>query len=306
MFPPRYLFASLALVLALGAMTGCAAEGSSGKPQVVASFYPLQYVAERIVGGHAEVSNLTKPGAEPHDLELTPRQTATLTSASVVFHEKGLQPAMDEAIANDRPDHVVDAAEVVGLHHAEDDQAHEDGADHDHQGADPHFWLDPTRLADVGDALAGRLGELDPDGADTYRQNAAALREDLDVLDREMTDGLSGCTVDVLVTSHDAFGYLADRYGFEVVGISGISPSAEPSAEQLARISRLVSERRVTTVYTETLVDPAVAETVASEAGVATAGLDPLEGLTDESDGDDYLAVMRANLATLQEGQSCS
>ena len=121
-----------------------------------------------------------------------------------------------------------------------------------------------------------------------------------------MSAGLGSCAVDTLVTSHDAFGYLADRYGLEVVGISGLSPSSEPSADQLAEISSLVAERGVTTVYTETLVDPSIAETVASEAGVRTAVLDPLEGLTDESAGDDYLSVMRANLATLQEGQSCS
>ncbi len=121
-----------------------------------------------------------------------------------------------------------------------------------------------------------------------------------------MQQGLADCAVTTLVTSHDAFGYLADRYGLEVVGISGLSPSAEPSAASLAEISTLVRERGVTTVYTETLVDPAVAETVAQEAGVRTAVLDPLEGLTDESAGSDHLEVMRANLATLQEGQGCA
>jgi zinc transport system substrate-binding protein len=121
-----------------------------------------------------------------------------------------------------------------------------------------------------------------------------------------MQAGLADCAVDTLVTSHDAFGYLADRYGLEVVGISGLSPSAEPDPAQLAEITALVQERGVSTVYTETLVDPAVAETVAEEAGVQTAVLDPLEGLTDESAGSDYLEVMRANLATLQEGQSCA
>jgi zinc transport system substrate-binding protein len=181
-----------------------------------------------------------------------------------------------------------------------EEHAHEDGA------VDPHFWLDPVRLASVGDALADRLTEADPDGAATYEQNAAALRTDLEALDAEMQAGLAGCAVGTLVTGHDAFGYLGDRYGLEVVGISGLSPSAEPSPAAQAEIAELVRERGITTVYTETLVDPAVAETVASEAGVRTAVLDPIEGLTDESAGSDYLEVMRANLATLQEGQSCS
>ena len=157
----------------------------------------------------------------------------------------------------------------------------------------------------VGDALAGRLGELDPDNAATFERNAAALRADLEGLDAEMQAALDGCQVDTLVTSHDAFGYLGDRYGFEVVGVSGLSPSQEPDPAGLAEIAQLVEQRGVTTVYTETLVDPAVAETVASEAGVETAVLDPLEGLTDESAGEDYLEVMRANLAALAEGQVC-
>jgi len=112
--------------------------------------------------------------------------------------------------------------------------------------------------------------------------------------------------VTTMVTAHDAFGYLGERYGLEVVGITGLSPSAEPGAAQLAEISTLVREQGVTTVYTETLVDPAVAETVAREAGVQTAVLDPIEGLTDGSAGSDYLEVMRADLATLRAGQSCA
>src|SRR5688572_9135657 len=98
------------LVLAAGAITGCTPAQDSGQPEVVASFYPLQFVAERVVGDHAEVTNLTDPGVEPHDVELSPRQTAKVSSASVVFHEKGLQPAVDQVISNDRPDHVVDVA----------------------------------------------------------------------------------------------------------------------------------------------------------------------------------------------------
>ena len=195
--------------------------------------------------------------------------------------------------------------------HAHEGETAEEQAAHAEEGeegeaTDPHFWLDPVRLASVGDALADRLTEADPDGAATYEQDAAALRTDLEALDAEMQAGLAGCAVDTLVTGHDAFGYLGDRYGLEVVGISGLSPSAEPSPAAQAEISELVRERGVATVYTETLVDPAVAETVASEAGVRTAVLDPLEGLTDESAGSDYLEVMRANLATLQEGQSCA
>ncbi|MGY1707012.1 metal ABC transporter substrate-binding protein [Geodermatophilus sp. SYSU D00697] len=294
---------------------GGAAEGQDALT-VVAGFYPLQWATERVGGDRVDVSSLTQPGAEPHDLELTPQDVAAVAEADLVVHLSGFQPALDEAADSEAADHSWDAGQAADLsrtaeehshegeaeEHAEEDEHAEEGG----EAVDPHFWLDPTRLAAVGDALADRLAEVDPDGAATYEQNATALRADLEALDGEMTAGLANCQVDTLVTSHDAFGYLADRYGLEVVGISGLSPSQEPSPAQLAEISTLVRERGVTTVYTETLVDPAVADTVADEAGVRTAVLDPLEGLSDESAGADYLSVMRANLSTLQEGQSCS
>jgi len=307
-------FASAALLLA-----GCgdAARSADDGLTVVAGFYPLEWAAERVGGDRIEVSSLTPPGAEAHDLELTPQEVGAVSEADLLVYLEGFQPALDEAAGAEAGDSAWDAGTAADLvagdsaHEGEGEDAHEgeedapEGEEGDPEAVDPHFWLDPTRLAAVGDALAGRLTELDPDGAATYEENAAALRADLEALDTEIRDALAGCTVGTLVTAHDAFGYLAARYGLEVVGISGLSPSQEPDPAQLAEISTLVRERGVTTVYTETLVDHDVAETVAEEAGVATVVLDPLEGLTDESAGSDYLEVMRANLGTLQQGQSC-
>lgn len=299
-----------ALLLTAGCGSDDTGDGGDG-PQVLAGFYPLEWAAERIGGDRVSVEALTPPGGEPHDLELTPRDVAAVEEADLLVYLRGFQPALDEAAGSAGGDSTWDVADAVDLmageHEDEGTDEHEEEGGHEHEdgAVDPHFWLDPLRLADAGDALADRLTELDPEGADTYEANASALRTDLEALDAEMNTGLGSCAVDTLVTAHDAFGYLAERYGLEVVGINGLSPSQEPSPAQLAAISRLVAERGVTTVYTEALVDPAVAETVAAEAGVRTAVLDPVEGLTDESAGDDYLEVMRANLATLQEGQSC-
>lgn len=303
--------AAVAVTSAAALLTGCGAdEGSgteSGRLTVLAGFYPLEWTAARVGGGLVSVSSLTPPGAEAHDVELAPQDVAAVSEADLLVYLDGFQPALDEAARSEGSDHAWEAGQAADLlagpapvDPADGERAEDDAA------VDPHFWLDPTRLASVGDALAERLTEVDPDNAATYEENAAALRADLEELDREIQTALSSCTVSTLVTGHDAFGYLGDRYGLEVVGISGLSPSQEPSASQLAELATLVRERGVTTVYTETLVDPAVAETVAEEAGARTAVLDPIEGLTDESQGEDYLQVMRANLATLQEGQSCS
>ena len=314
--------AALTATALLGA--GCSAEGgdsaADGDVTVLAGFYPLEWTAARVGGERVSVSSLTPAGAEAHDLELAPRDVAAVGEADLLVYLEGFQPALDEAADSEAGNGAWDAgqaAELVegaaheheGEEHAQEEHEGEEehaGEEHADEAVDPHFWLDPTRLAAVGDALADRLAELDPDGAATYEENAATLRADLEALDAEFRTGLADCAVDTLVTSHDAFGYLGERYGLEVIGISGLSPSQEPSAAQQAEIADLVRERGITTVYTETLVDPAVAATVAEEAGVQVAVLDPIEGLTDESAGEDYVQVMRTNLATLQEGQSCS
>jgi zinc transport system substrate-binding protein len=304
----RLLAGTAATALAL---TGCGAAGAGDGEglQVVAGFYPLEWTAQRVGGDLVEVASLTPPGAEAHDLELAPQDVGAIADADLLVHLAGFQPAVDEAAAAEAGDAAWDAGSAADLVPAAEPHGHEDDAaaeEHADEAFDPHFWLDPTRLAAVGDALAGRLAEIDPENAATYEANAADLRADLEALDGEIADALADCRVDTLVTSHEAFGYLGDRYGLEVVGISGISPSQEPDPAALAEISELVEQRGVTTVYTETLVDPAVAETVAAEAGVDTAVLDPVEGLTDASDGDDYVEVMRANAATLAEGQACA
>jgi zinc transport system substrate-binding protein len=316
------LTAATTAVLLLSACGGAADGSDEDGVTVVAGFYPLEWAAARVGGEMIEVSSLTPPGAEAHDLELTPQDVAAVGSADLVVVLEGFQPAVDEAAAVEAGDRAWDAGQVADLsltadehgdEHGDEGEEHEgeehEGEEEDHAdeaAADPHFWLDPMRLAAVGDALAERLAEIEPDAADTFERNAADLRADLEQLDQEIETGLADCDVRTLVTAHDAFGYFADRYGLEVHGISGLSPSQEPEPAQLAEIADLVEREDVTTVYTEILVDPAVAETVAAEAGVRTAVLDPVEGLTDASEGEDYLAVMRANLVTLREGQSCA
>jgi zinc transport system substrate-binding protein len=269
---------------------------------VVASFYPLQYVADRVVGDHAEVTNLTAPGVEPHDVELSPRQTADVSSASIVFHQKGLQPAVDQAISNDRPDHVVDAADVVDLHQS-DETGHEGG--HDHEGTDPHFWLDPTLLGQAAAAFTETMTQADPDHAADFRANNARLQADLEQLDADFRTGLEECTTRTIVVSHDAFGYLGERYDLDVHAIAGISPDAEPSARRLGELADLIREDEITTVFTERLASPKLADTLASDLGVETAVLDPIEGPADEDADGDYLALMRENLTALQRAGGC-
>ena len=280
----RALLAVASLALAACGTTA----GADGGTQVLTSFYPLEFVTERVGGDRVEVTSLTPPGAEPHDLELTPRDVATISEAELVVVLTGFQPAVDDAVDQQ----AADALDVT--------------AAADLEPGDPHFWLDPTRLADVADAVADRLADADPDGAEAFRANADDLRADLEGLDDEMAAGLRTCERTDLVTSHDAFGYLARRYGLDEIGIAGLSPEAEPQPGTLAEVADHVDEHGVTTIFTETLVSPEIAEAVAAETGATTAVLDPIEGITDESSGDGYLEVMRSNLEALRKGLGCS
>lgn len=310
------LSAVVAFVLAAPILAGCGdplqAGGDPGTgPQVVASFYPLQYVAERVTGEHAQVTNLTSPGVEPHDLELTVAQTAQLSEADVVLYQKELQPAVDDAVAQNGPERVVEVTDHVSLkapgetaeeHGEEGDDEHGDHADH--ADGDPHFWLDPTLLSAAAAAFADEMADLDPEHAADYRSNLESLQDDLTALDDEYDQGLTDCAVDTVVVSHDAFAYL-DKYGLEFEPIAGLSPDAEPSPAHIAELQDLIRDRGITTVFSETLASPAMAETIAGDLGLETAVLDPIEGLTDQTADRDYISLMRSNLAALQEANQC-
>jgi zinc transport system substrate-binding protein len=307
----------LPVLALLAAGTGCAAftdeePGGPAGVEVVAAFYPLQFVTQWVAGDHVKVVELTKPGSEPHDLELSIAQTAQVTRADLVVYEKGLQAAVDAAVDQASGVPTVDAGAVAGLeplsHGGHDD------ADHDSPGLaeepsdlgdlDPHFWLDPLKLAKVADAVADALAEVDPEHAADYRANAAELDGELTELDQAYAAGLRACARDTIVVSHNAFGYLG-RYGLFIEPISGLSPEAEPTPADLARLQRLIEEKGITTVFGERLVSPKLAQSLADDMGVSAKILDPIEGLSSETSDDDYLSLMRENLAALREANGC-
>ncbi|MFF9064937.1 metal ABC transporter solute-binding protein, Zn/Mn family [Streptomyces sp. NPDC014891] len=300
---------------ACGGTSDAADKGSGGKLDVVASFYPMQYLAEQIGGGHVTVDTLTKPGVEPHDLELKPRQIGELGEADVVLYLKGIQPAVDDAIAQAGVKNTVDAATLTKLEahgtevgheghdHAEGEHAEEE-AGHDHgseAGADPHVWLDPVKYAEVAKGVGSALEKADPANAADYRKNTDALVKKLGDLNTAFADGLKNTTTKTFITTHSAFGYLAERYGLDQEGISGIDPESEPSPARIKELQDIAKKDGVTTVFFETLASDKTAKTLAGDAGLRTDVLDPLEGITDTSKGDDYIEVMRSNLAALQK-----
>jgi zinc transport system substrate-binding protein len=275
---------TLAMLGAAGCGDGAADEG---RTLVVAGFYPLAEATTRVGGDAVEVVNLTPAGSEPHDLEPTADQVDRVEDADlVVLAGGGFQPALEE-LADRRDGETID---VIG------------------EDADPHVWLDPLRFGLIVDAIAEALSEISPDDADEFEANAESYRAELVALDEEFRAGLSSCRRDDIVTAHGAFGHLADRYGLNEEPITGIDPESEPDPDRLDELTRLIEDRGVTTVFYETLVPAELAETLAREAGIDVAVLNPIEGLTEEQtdDGVTYLDLMRENLDALRSALGCT
>jgi zinc transport system substrate-binding protein len=269
-------------------LAGCGDDSSSDGRNVVAAFYPLAFAAEQIAGDEIHLRNLTPSGVEPHDLELSGSDVRAIADADrVLYLGGGFQPALEDAIDSTSA-HAVDLLDAA--------ETRED--DEEPHGVDLHVWLDPIRYA----AIAERVGEeLD------RRPEADRFAEALRTLDRDFRRGLSDCERDEIVTSHAAFGYLAERYGLRQVAITGLSPEAEPTPRDLEDVVRKVRAVGATTVFFEPLVSSRLAETVAREVGAETAVLDPLEGLAEEdvAAGEDYFSIMRENLAALRKALGC-
>lgn len=298
--PHRPAAALAALAVVGGACAACTPSSAQESVEVVASFYPLYYLAHEVGGEHVQATNITPTAADPHSLELAPSQVRDLGSADVVVYLPGMQHAVDEAVAARQPERLVDTAEAAGLERGPNGESAETSRG---DAVDPHFWQDPRRMVQVAHRVADELADADPAHADDYAANADALVDELDELDQDYRTALAPCAGATLVTSHEAFGYLAARYDLDQVGISGLAPEIEPSPARLRDVKAVVEDAGVETIYFETVTSPAVAETLASDLGIRTDLLDPL-GRQVDADAD-YFEVMRANLDALEEGLAC-
>jgi zinc transport system substrate-binding protein len=294
-------------LLFTSALTACGTRGAGAggdSLRVVAAFYPLQYATQQVGGDRVQVTNLVKPGAEPHDLELQPKQVAELGDADLVVYLHGFQPAVDDAVEREAGRTSLDTATVEPLHDAPPG-AEEGSATKGANAKDPHIWLDPIRLAAVADRIADRLAGLDSAHATDIRGRAAALRTKLEGLDQEYATGLAQCQRHEIVTSHAAFGYLAARYHLTQIPITGLSPEEEPTPQHLAQVADQARRFHTTTIFFEALVSPKVAQALAGEVGAKAEVLDPIEGIEPGSSAD-YLSVMRSNLTKLRAALGCT
>ncbi|MFN2467645.1 MAG: metal ABC transporter substrate-binding protein [Gaiellaceae bacterium] len=275
------------ILIPILAATAAACGGGEEQAAVVAAFYPLAFAAREVAAAGTPVLDLTPPGVEPHDAELSPREVERVRSARVVLYlGRGFQPALEEALEGARGTKV-DLLAGLELRRAGENER------------DLHVWLDPALYARLVERIGVALGA---------RGRGESLARRVRALDRELRAGLARCRRRTIVTSHAAFGYLAARYGLEQVAISGLAPEAEPTPREFERIVARVRDTGATTVFVETLASPRLTRAVARETGARTDVLDPLEGLTDDqvTRGADYFSVMRANLAALRRGLECA
>lgn len=270
------------------AVTGCAggpARSTDGSLDVLVSSYPLEYVVDEVGGAHVTVVNLTPPGGDTHGLEPAPRDVAALADADVVVHlSGGMQPAVDDAVALARPAHLVDAAAVAD------------------RGPDPHFWLDPVRLAGLGRQVADELSAADPDHAAAFTEGADRLAATLGSIDREYAEVLAPCRGATLLAAHEAFGYLTDRYGLRQVGVAGLDPHVEPSPGRLREVAGTVQASGARTIFFEAAAGSSVAEVLAGDLGLSTDVLSPIERV---GAGQTYPGLMATNLEALRRGLGC-
>lgn len=281
----RALVLVLLIVLA-GACGGDSPEDDTSRRSIVAAFYPLVFVAANVAGDAADVSSITPAGVEPHDLELTAAQVRRVSQADLLIYlGEGFQPEIERLVPE-----VSSTLDVLTVAPASS------------PARDPHIWLDPVLMAAITDAVADALAQVDPRNAARYRENARELVTRIQDLDDDFQTGLSRCARREIVTTHEAFGYLADRFNLEQVGIAGIDPDQEPSARRLEEVASLVREKNVTTIFFERLLPEDLAETVAGETGTTTAVLDPLESPPPTGD---YISAMRANLQALRTALDC-
>lgn len=315
----RAMLAALSFITAVG-LVGCGAANettgtpqtgsdASGKPKVYTTIYPLEYVAKRIGGEHVEVTNLVPAGVEPHDFEPTAKDMVALSGADIfAYNGSGLELWVEKAVTNldKNKTTIVNATEGLELisaaEHEHEGEEHAEEAGHDHGDLDPHVWLDPMQLKAQAEKVKNTLVQKDQAHAVDYEKNYTQLATDLEQLDKEFKDMVTQAPKKEFMVSHSAFSYMAKRYGLEQVSISGVNPSDEPSTAELKSLVEHIKEHNISYVLFETLVSPKVAEVIAKEAGVKTATLNPLEGLTEDDvkAGRDYLSIMRDNMNTLK------
>ncbi|PIY68804.1 hypothetical protein COY90_04025 [Candidatus Roizmanbacteria bacterium CG_4_10_14_0_8_um_filter_39_9] len=274
---------------------------TSKKMTITASFYPLAFLAKRIGGEYVDVVNLTPAGAEPHDFEPTTKDMAAIEKSSLlIMNGMGVEvyeKKLTEQLAGSSVKIMLVGEEFATQNIVKDGTKRKD----------PHVWVDLVLYSKMAQKVADEMSKIDAAHASEYKKRANQLGEELTGIDNNYKQELINCTLHKIVTAHTAFGYLANRYGFEQIGISGISPEEEPSPKELKLITDFVKKEGVNHILLEELAPRIWGETVATETGAQVLVLNPLEGVTpsEEKEGMNYISIQKKNIETLKIALQC-
>lgn len=278
---------------------------AAGKIKVYTTIYPVYDFTRNVGGDKVEVHNLLPPGTDSHQWEPKPEEMIKVNKADVFIY--GLESWKDNILKNtDRTRTVVvdtsKGIDLLGGIDGHSDAHHHTGEKVDSDSSDPHIWLDPLNACMMVDNITEGLIQADPANKEYYHDNAGKYKEKLFELDREYQSTLSGFKEKKFVVSHDAFGYLAGKYGLQQVPIRGLNADVEPTPARMAEIVELIRKNRIEYIFYESLISPKVSETIARETGAKTLVLNPIDGLTREeiSKGKTYLSIMEENLKNLK------
>ncbi|WP_214695992.1 zinc ABC transporter substrate-binding protein [Exiguobacterium sp. s160] len=309
-----------------------ASESTDQKLTVYASTFALKSMAEEIGGDRVNVEMVIPPGADPHTYEPTSKQMTQIAEADLfltIGHdlepyvesmEKSLEGQNVAFVKTAEDVTLLDAADTVHVQgedeHSEDEHAHEEEGhaedehateeeahaedEHDHGQYDPHVWLDPTNAVSMAEAVEAAFSEEAPDYKDEFSERLSAFKDEANALDAELTAAVENGSKSELLVTHAAYGYLAERYGFDQLPIAGLTPSEEPSQQALKRIIEEARLHDLNYIAFEDTVTPKVAEVVKQEIGAESVTIYNLESVTKEQMDKSYFDLMRENVKALE------
>ncbi|PRS26207.1 adhesin [Bacillus sp. RJGP41] len=294
-------------------------ENNNGKLVVYTTIYPLKYFIERVGSDLVSVESIVPPGSDAHSVEIDTKTMVKLVeSDAFVQTGTGLEAYADsvaEAVKNENVS-IVNATEKMNFKNSKETETHsEEGEehneekeeDHDEHGEDldidPHVWLDPKRAIVMAENIKNALVELQPNNKDEFEKNFSTLKNELEDLNSEFENMVNESDNKTFIVSHSAYGYWEDAYGLKQIGISGLSPTDEPSQKQMVDIIDTVKKDNIEYIFFEENVTNKIAEIVKNEAGVEALTLQNLESITDENikNDEDYFVIMRQNIEALKK-----
>ncbi|MEW9699160.1 metal ABC transporter substrate-binding protein [Paenibacillus sp. SI8] len=282
-------------------LSGCGNGSSSkaelveGKVNVITSFYPLYDFTRNIGGDYVHVINLVPAGVEPHDWSPKGRDLKNMTNAQVfVYQGAGFEGWVQDFLGSIPADSklgVVEASKGADLIKTSENK----------DQFDPHAWLSPLNAVKMANNIKDALIQADPAHKAVFEQNYNIYAAKLAELDKRYKDELARTSKKEIAVSHQAFAYLCRDYGLTQLSIMGLSPDAEPTAQDLKKMNQYIKDHGIQYIFFEELVSDKLAKTLAKDAKVSTMVLNPLEGLTEQQlqAGDDYISVMDNNLKNL-------